>query len=479
MSRLQLIAGLFIGAFVLWHASRLVSDRIQQRGLARRLGCKACKTYPHSDWRLGVGLLYNNIRHYQSRTLLEQWAEIFQSVGKTFDFWIAGQRLYMTNDPENMKAMLSTFFDNFDHGPKFQIGLQRVIGDGIFAVDGEKWHAARALLRPAFARDENEPQLLERHFQSLLKVLPTDDTAVVDLSELFEYWAVDTSTEKLFGESMSMLGGSDSREVHQFDRDTETVLAAMFRDLNLGFLRHLWPNSSTVQAIRRIHQFVDKYIQRALEKHTENASTSSTDKGDNVFLKNLIERTNNPIVIRDQTLSAFFGGRDTTSKLLSNMMYICARAPDVWDKLRMEALELAGQPLDQDTMKKAKYMANCLNECKPRPHSPPSTPFVSNHSTILALRLYPVVPLNIRTCNKNSVLPRGGGADESAPLLIPKGSSIYMSMYHMHLDPDIWGDDVLRFNPERWENLQPGAKFMPFSMGPRVCIGRKSKFFIK
>ncbi|RYR46949.1 hypothetical protein Ahy_A07g032823 [Arachis hypogaea] len=46
-----------------------------------------------------------------------------------------------------------------------------------------------------------------------------------------------------------------------------------------------------------------------------------------------------------------------------------------------------------------------------------------------------------------------------------------------HTDPDIWGSDAYKFKPERFANGVSGAcklphMYMPFGMGPRVCLGR-------
>ena len=89
------------------------------------------------------------------------------------------------------------------------------------------------------------------------------------------------------------------------------------------------------------------------------------------------------------------------------------------------------------------------------------------------MRLYPTVPFIIRWCNKDTILPRGGGPDEQSPLLVPRGTSVYLAFYPMHRRKDIFGEDADEFKPERWATLRPGWAFLPFSGGPRVCIGRK------
>ena len=94
-----------------------------------------------------------------------------------------------------------------------------------------------------------------------------------------------------------------------------------------------------------------------------------------------------------------------------------------------------------------------------------------------ALRLHSVIPVNARWCNKDTILPRGGGADGSSPILVQKGTQVNMALYQMHRDSAYYGDDAHEFKPERWEILKPGWSFIPFSGGPRLCVGRKCHSF--
>jgi len=72
----------------------------------------------------------------------------------------------------------------------------------------------------------------------------------------------------------------------------------------------------------------------------------------------------------------------------------------------------------------------------------------------LALRLFPPLSTNSRACNKDTVLPRGGGPDGKQPILIPKGTQVRYSSYRLHRRKDIYGLDADEFRPERWENLR-------------------------
>ena len=53
-------------------------------------------------------------------------------------------------------------------------------------------------------------------------------------------------------------------------------------------------------------------------------------------------------------------------------------------------------------------------------------------SLVTALRLYPQPTVNMRVANKTTLLPSGGGPSGTSPVLIPKGTAVGYSIYHMH-----------------------------------------------
>ncbi|KAK0495831.1 cytochrome P450 [Armillaria luteobubalina] len=57
----------------------------------------------------------------------------------------------------------------------------------------------------------------------------------------------------------------------------------------------------------------------------------------------------------------------------------------------------------------------------------------------------------------------------------PEGAILSMPSYTIHRDPEVWGDDVEEYRPERWferDNALIQKTFNPFSLGPRACVGR-------
>lgn len=171
-----------------------------------------------------------------------------------------------------------------------------------------------------------------------------------------------------------------------------------------------------------------------------------------VFLDELIKVTQNPDTLRSELLNILLAGRDSTAGLMTNTWFTLARRPDIWAKLMAEVDELHGQHPDYAQIKTMKYMRWVFNE---------------------SLRLMPIVPVNARVAVRDSVLPVGGGPNGDAPSLVTKGSLVVYYPWTFHRRRDLFGEDADEFKPERWEKLRPTWEYLPFSGGPRVCVGQQ------
>jgi len=150
-------------------------------------------------------------------------------------------------------------------------------------------------------------------------------------------------------------------------------------------------------------------------------------------------------VIRDNTSLFFVAGHETTSSNLSWIGAILATNPEVQEKARNEVLSKIPDKLTYGALRELTYLEGLIKE---------------------TLRVYPSAPtIGNRFVPKDTTI---------GDIFVPAGTSVQIDLLSMGHDPNIWKDpDVIR--PERWspENLTKEQRnsWMPFSVGPRVCIG--------
>jgi hypothetical protein len=131
-----------------------------------------------------------------------------------------------------------------------------------------------------------------------------------------------------------------------------------------------------------VHDFIDSSIRKALATFKEAEAKKESDKesGRYIFLQEVARNTNDPLVLRWETINVFIAGRDTTAALLSNTWFILTKRPDIWAKLKAEVDKLEGKPPTYQEIGKMKCLRWVLSE---------------------SLRLYPV-PINARTALKDT-----------------------------------------------------------------------------
>lgn len=120
---------------------------------------------------------------------LEYWDGIFSKVppgqSRTIEMSIARQRFIFTADPENIKAILATQFDDYGKGKPFHEDWKDFLGDSIFTTDGEEWKASRNLIRPQFIKSRvSDLEIFEKHVTILMSMIGGKGEEV-DISALF------------------------------------------------------------------------------------------------------------------------------------------------------------------------------------------------------------------------------------------------------------------------------------------------------
>ena len=273
--------------------------------------------------------------------------------------------LIQTIEPDNLKTMLALNFKDYSLGDRRTTALIPLLGRGIFTTDGAAWQHSREMLRPNFTRSQvGDLTTFETHVGQLIKNLPRNGSTV-DLQELFFQLTMDSATEFLFGESTSCLGnstasGPNMKFAECWNRGQEAA-AEGSRSGKLGKLL-----ASQVQ-FKEDAQFVEEFADRFVRKGLELRKNRDVEKaGDEryVFLHELVKQTSDPVQIRSELLNILLAGRDTTASLLSDLWFILAQRPDVWQKLRTEVDALGGEAPTYEQIKELKYLRAVLNESR-------------------------------------------------------------------------------------------------------------------
>ncbi|KAM3452032.1 hypothetical protein BB8028_0005g06800 [Beauveria bassiana] len=478
-------AAVLLSAVIAAYILKVVWRQVSYQSLARRAGCKPPPARPY---RLPFALdnIVRTMAAILDHTLQNDEVAVYEEMGcpATWRQNILGVWYHATADPENIKALLATQFNDFELGSIRLDHMGPLIGHGIFTSDGKEWQQQRSMLRPQFTRAQiSNLTLLETHVQHLFQHFDSPHagswTAEVDLAPLFFNLTLDAATEFLFGQSVESQihhgkkshGGSDSGKKsgqdglisgkdwssfgRAFDRANATIA---LRGMLMDFY-YLYRPSSLAQDCKEVHKFADHFVQRALNTEVQDTEGDSETEA-YVFLRELVKTTRDPYVLRSQLLNILLAGRDTTAGLLGWTFYLLARHPDYYSRLHGVVVETFGPSCSADSASIITFES--LKACHP-----------VQHLLSEALRLHPVVPENGRRAVRDTTLPRGGGPDGQSPVFIRKGQDVLYSVNVMHRRKDLWGDDAHEFRPERWADRKHGWEYLPFNGGPRICLGQQ------
>jgi cytochrome P450 len=449
----QILAGA-VGLYVLYAVIQKITIGAARRKFMKEHGCEPPPAMPSGDPFLNLRLHRENVKLFKTKQFLPTVRERFLKHGNTYSLMVMGKNAVTTCEPENIKAVLATNFNDFNLGDRRKAAFTPILGHGIFSTDGAAWERSRGMLRPNFVRSQvGDLPTFETHVSHLIDAIPRDGSTV-DLQDLFFRLTIDSATEFLFGSSTLCLApGTEMHSANGFAEAFNYCTEAMGRHSRMGWISNFIPEPEYKKNKKVVHDFADGYVNAALEyRRTHDVEKQQAPGGRYIFLHELVKQTTDPYQIRSELLNILLAGRDTTASLLSNLWFELAKRPDIWAKLREEVDALGGEKPTYQQLKDMKYLKYCLNE---------------------SLRLNPVVPGNSRTAIRDTVIPVGGGPDGKSPVFIPKDTLILYSPYTMHRRQDYYGADTMEFKPERWEKLRPGWEYLPFNGGPRICIGQQ------
>lgn len=409
------------------------------------------------SWRLpfGIDKLLKTLKAERERRLPLLSLEEHEHHGDTYGQYAGGLFTIMTRDSRNIASLLSEQFPRFDYGYLRQICFGSLLGEGIFTVNGDSWKRSRRLL----ASELHKPRfpsfaIIENHFQDMLQAISSTDgrPSEVDVRPFFHDYTLDTATDIFLGVSTNILSSSSSvynegrRFSAAFNKAVKWLATRerfkMFAWIVTG--PEFWSLCSTARDSLET-MIIDAQIreQSTRDKPFTDFLGKTTDLGES----------------RDELMSLLFAARDTNASLLCWIVYVLAREPQVFEKLEMDVLSAMGNdssitPTESD-LTRMRYLENFIHEC---------------------LRLFPAVPINGRICNETTTLPVGGGKSGEEPIFVPKGTLICFSTFGCHRSTKYYGEDAMKFRPERWREVDVRTRtqdytFHPFIGGPRKCLG--------
>ncbi len=372
---------------------------------------------------------------------LEFFFRTFQQYGDIAYFHVGSRQFYMLSHPDQIQYVLQGNHRNYHKGPNYE-KLIPLLGNGLVTSEGAYWLRQRRLIQPAFHR----------------KLLPAFAAVMTSATaDMLEQWESNSKN------------GLPLNVADEFMRVTlEVVSRAMFSTDAAGFAGEIGRNLPVVleRTSERFWDLVDlsrlptpknrRYWNalRALDRVVYSVielRRKGGGPGDDLLgmlLEAVDEDTGERMTdlqLRDEVMTIYLAGHETTANALSWAHYLIAGHPEVERRLQEEVdAVLGGRTPTVEDLANLKFTRMVIDE---------------------SLRLYP----SVWTIARTPLTP-----DEVGGYLIQPGANITLSPYVTHRHPAFWEQpeafDPERFSAERSAGRHPFAYF-PFGGGPRLCIG--------
>ncbi|CAI0440829.1 unnamed protein product [Linum tenue] len=370
---------------------------------------------------------------------------------KSFTWFGPVPRVHIMN-PDHIKEVLT----KIDEYPKLKGNpLTRLLVTGLASYNGDKWAQHRKILNPAFHQEKlklmlpvfyrSSREMVDEWEREVMKS-KGNETCELDVWPYLQSMTCDVISRTSFGSSYK-----EGAKTFQLLREMATLIMQIVRQVYIPGWRFLPTKTNT--RMKRAYKEIQEAIQGIINKR---------EKAMNDLLGLMMESNNNnnhhngkngmmtlEDVIEECKLF-YFAGQETTSTLLVWTMVLLSKYPAWQERARHEVLHVLGTDnevnattLDSSALGQLKTMTMIMHE---------------------VMRLYPPVMQMTRAVERDTKM---------GDFVLPAGTQLALPTILVHKDPEIWGDDVAEFRPERFaeSHNQQGAYF-PFGWGPRICIGQ-------
>jgi cytochrome P450 len=360
--------------------------------------------------------------------------------GDLVRFRLAGSEVFFLHRPQEIETVLLTQRTNFIKHTFFWRHVTAIFGNGLLTSEGEFWLRQRRLAAPAF-----HPERISSYGSAMAAFADRlaqrwRDGEVRDVHRDMMRVTMEIVSKTLFDVEVE-------EEIEEVSRAFDLVI----REIALRFRRPFRipdavPTPGNLR-YRRGVALLDRLVARILAERRARPG----DRGDLLsILLAARDEEGKPMSdaqLRDEVITLFLAGHETTAIALSWTLFLLARHPEAEETLRREI---------------SQTLPDRLPSAADLPRLPYAEAVVKE-----SLRLYPPAYVIGREALSECVL---GGYP------VPARSTIYFSPWVLHRDPR-WFVDPERFRPERWSDGStarlPRYVYIPFGGGPRICIGER------
>ncbi|XP_023736519.1 cytochrome P450 CYP72A219 [Lactuca sativa] len=380
--------------------------------------------------------------------------------GKNCFTWAGPKPILHITDPTMIREMFGKYED-FQKA-KGSNPLLTLLAKGLVLVEGDQWVKHRKIINPAFHVEKLKHMVPAFYVSCDEMIKKWEDTLKEESSCEMDVWPhLTTMTSDVI--SRTAFGSSfvEGKKIFELQRELAELIITASRSIYIPGSQFL-PTKSN-KRIKAIAQEVKGLVRGIIDKRVTEMKSGKCSNDDLLGIlldsnyKEIKQHGNNKFglsiddVIEECKLF-YFAGQETTATLLVWTMILLAQHKNWQDHARDEALKVFGEKKPAINV-----LSDMLSQLK-----------IINSVFLEVLRLYPPVVAMTRMIHKETKL---------GDINLPAGSLIQLHTMLSHYDPNIWGDDVKEFNPERfYEGVSKVTKgqsvYFPFGGGPRVCIGQ-------
>ncbi len=387
-----------------------------------------------------VGSLF----HLASHKRMDWLQSSVDKYGDVIAFRLLKKRAYFINHPELVKDVLTRSSENYSKKTiSFKI-VKEVLGESTFTSVGDEWKRKRSLVQPYFHKGQiaGLGTLMTDCIEEMLDQWESECDAgrVIELTEAMMQVTLKVVVKALFSTALS------HEDLQIVGASFPPLLTATNRRAALPFqLLNKLPLASN-KNYRGYIEDLDQIIFRII--HERRASKETPTDLLQMLMDATDKETGQPLSddeLRNEAMTMFIAGHETTANAMSWLFAIVAQRPDVRLNIEREIDSVLGKR--KPTSADFSDLDYCLKAFRE------------------TMRLYPPVPMLPRRVETEHNL---GG------YYIEGGSDLFFSPYLLHRHRDFWHNPEF-FDPQRFtkeaQRAQHSYAYIPFGGGPRVCLG--------